>query len=226
MRAMEVMTQHVQCDRLRLGILFQAVSCRGPPGGRTDGRSDPAATKLLRRGCSAEPTVLQPARSARVTPPADQRVRASRRDSGLPPSAMGPWAPGSGAVRATDGGGTGHGRARKRPRTGPVGAVMQTALTWIPPLTCHFRMPAPCRRRPRQVSSPLAVWLGIPGSAVVVAWRVKAGNGYYVSSTANGSGLFRCRHSWDKRQVRHDSQPANTFRTCHRTAVLPACGRS
>jgi hypothetical protein len=41
----------------------------------------------------------------------DQRVRASRRDSGLPPSAMRPWAPGFG-------GRTGHGRRRNGPRTG------------------------------------------------------------------------------------------------------------
>ena len=87
-----------------------------------------------------------------------------RRDLGRPPSAIRPWTPGSGvrAVhgpwvnrprtgtdRPTDGHGPAHGRERKRPRTGPAGAVMQTALTRIPALTCHFRMPAPCRRRPR-----------------------------------------------------------------------------
>jgi hypothetical protein len=58
---------------------------------------------------------------------ADQDIRPWRRDCGLPPSAMRPWAPDSGAVRATDEGGSGHGRARKRPRTGPVGAVTLTA---------------------------------------------------------------------------------------------------
>ena len=44
------------------------------------------------------------------SPPADQRVRRSRRDCGLPPSAMRPWAPGSG-------GRTAHGRRRNWPRT-------------------------------------------------------------------------------------------------------------
>ena len=42
------------------------------------------------------------------SPAADQGIRASRRDSGPPPSAMRPCAPGSGAVRRTDG----HGRDR------------------------------------------------------------------------------------------------------------------
>ena len=90
------------------------------------------------------------------SPPADQRVRRSRRDCGVPPSAMRPWAPGSG-------GSTAHGRRRNWPRTrakrptdaggkatdGPAGAVMLTAPARIPALTCHFRMPARCRRRPR-----------------------------------------------------------------------------
>ena len=98
------------------------------------------------------------------SPPADQRGRASRRVCGPPPSAMRPWVPGfgvravheprrnpprTGTDRPTDGHGPAHGRGRRRPRTGPAGAVMQTALTRIPALTCHFRMPAPCRRRPR-----------------------------------------------------------------------------
>ena len=63
----------------------------------------------------------------------------------------GPWVnrPRTGTDRPTDGHGPAHGRERKRPRTGPGGAVMQTALTRIPALTCHFRMPALCRRRPR-----------------------------------------------------------------------------
>jgi hypothetical protein len=61
-------------------------------------------------------------------PPADQRGRDSRRDSGPSPSVMRPWAPGSGgraghgrtrnwprtyAGRATDEGETGHGQGRK-----------------------------------------------------------------------------------------------------------------
>jgi hypothetical protein len=45
------------------------------------------------------------------SPPADQRIRRSRRVCGPPPSAIRPWVPGSG-VRA------GHGRARTSPRTG------------------------------------------------------------------------------------------------------------
>jgi hypothetical protein len=64
------------------------------------------------------------------------------------PSAMRPWAPGSGTVRAADGGGTGHGRRRKRPRTGPVGAVIPTVPPGFSPLTCHFRMRAYCPRLP------------------------------------------------------------------------------
>ena len=83
------------------------------------------------------------------SPPADQRIRVSRRDFGLPPSAMRPWVPGpegraesTDGHGSTDGGGKGHGRARKRPRTGPLGAVRLTVLTRIPALTCHFRMPA------------------------------------------------------------------------------------
>jgi hypothetical protein len=47
----------------------------------------------------------------------------------------------SGSVRSTDEHGPAHGRARKRPRTGPAGAVTQTVPTRIPALTCHFRVP-------------------------------------------------------------------------------------
>ncbi len=105
---------------------------------------------------------------------ADLRLCASRRDLGPLPSAIRPWTPGSGvrAVhgpwvnrprtgtdRPTDGHGPAHGRARRRPRTGPAGAVMQTALARIPALTCHFRMPALCRRRPRH-----EVLLGVLGA--------------------------------------------------------------
>jgi hypothetical protein len=53
------------------------------------------------------------------SPPADQHVCASRRKFGLPPSAMRPWFPDFGAVKATDGGGKGHGRGR----TAGAGAV-------------------------------------------------------------------------------------------------------
>ena len=67
------------------------------------------------------------------SPPTDQHGRCSRRIIGLLPSAMRPWVPDFGAARATDGYGPAHGRARKRPRTGPVGAVTQTAPTRAPP---------------------------------------------------------------------------------------------
>ena len=83
------------------------------------------------------------------SPPADQHVRRSRLDTGPPPSAMRPWALDSGAMRATDGRETGHGRGRKNPRTAPVGAVSLTAPTGIPARTCHFRKPARCRRHLR-----------------------------------------------------------------------------
>ena len=80
-------------------------------------------------------------------PHADQRIRRSRRVCGPPPSAMRPRVPGSGGpVRSTDGHGPAHGRARKRPRMGPAGAVTLTVPARIPALTCHFRMPARCRR--------------------------------------------------------------------------------
>jgi hypothetical protein len=102
-------------------------------------------------------------------PPADQHERASRRDSGLPPSAMRPWAPDPGAVRPTDGSGTAHGRERKRPRTGPVGAVIPTAPIRIPALTCHFRRPARCRRRPRHPG--LARCTGCRAHRRCAGWR-------------------------------------------------------
>jgi hypothetical protein len=66
---------------------------------------------------------------------ADQRIRRSRHDPGLRPSAMRPWAssfgPRTGAEKPTDGGG-GSGYADRPPGFSP--------LTW------HFRMPARCRR--------------------------------------------------------------------------------
>src|SRR5271166_2658164 len=71
----------------------------------------------------------------------------------------GPSGPRTVGEPATDGHGPAHGRERKRPRTGPAGAVMQTALARIPALTCHFRMPALCRRRPRH-----EVLLGVLGA--------------------------------------------------------------
>jgi hypothetical protein len=81
-------------------------------------------------------STLAPPRS----PPADQRIRRSGRVGGPPPSAMRPWAPGfgvrvvhgrartsprTGAEKATDGRGKGHGRGRwERLRQPPV------AFTW------------------------------------------------------------------------------------------------
>jgi hypothetical protein len=112
-----------------------------------------------------------------LTPPesprADQRLRRSRHDSGLPPSVMRPWFPEFGAVPATDGGGPAHGRTRKKPRTGPVGAVIRTAPTRIPALTCHFRMPARCRRHPRHPG--LARRPGCRGRRRCVDWRQRPG---------------------------------------------------
>ena len=61
---------------------------------------------------------------------ADQHIRRSRCDFGPWPSAMRPWAPG-----------LVHGRVRKDPRTGPVGAVTPTVLPCFSPLTCYFRLP-------------------------------------------------------------------------------------
>src|ERR1039457_1525461 len=58
------------------------------------------------------------------SPPADQRIRASRLRSGLPPSAMRPWAPG-----------LVHGRGPKNPRTGAVGAGTPT----VRPALCPDR---------------------------------------------------------------------------------------
>jgi hypothetical protein len=52
------MHQH-QCDRLRLGILFQVVLCRVPRSSRVDAYGDAAANELLRRACDTKPTVLQ-----------------------------------------------------------------------------------------------------------------------------------------------------------------------
>jgi hypothetical protein len=46
---------------------------------------------------------------------ADQHIRRSRHNRGPPPSAMRPWTPD-----------LVHGRGRKNPRTGPVGAVTPT----------------------------------------------------------------------------------------------------
>ena len=70
---------------------------------------------------------------------------------------------------ATDGRGPAHGRPRtsprtrrKRPRTGPVGAVTLTVSPGFSPLTCHFRMPARCRRLPRHRGLRLGV-LGAEG---------------------------------------------------------------
>jgi hypothetical protein len=74
-------------------------------------------------------------------PLADQRGRAPRCDFGLPPSAMRPWAQDSGTVRVTDGGETRHGRGRKNPRTGPVGAATPTVRPGFMSLTWYFMVP-------------------------------------------------------------------------------------
>ena len=55
-----------------------------------------------------------------------------------------------------------HGRGRKNPRTGPVGAVTPTVRPASVPLTWHFRMPARCRRLPRRRGLGLGV-LGAEG---------------------------------------------------------------
>src|ERR1022692_2398467 len=99
---------------------------------------------------SGRPRVQRPAGTRLTRRPRSERIRAVAEGArGLvvvvcvdrsepavelihPSSAMRPWAADSGAVRATDGGGTGHGRGRERPRTGPVGAVSLTAPTRIP----------------------------------------------------------------------------------------------
>jgi hypothetical protein len=65
------------------------------------------------------------------SPPADQHGRASRCDSGLPPSAMRPWAPDYGDRAGTDG--------AERSRTEPVEAVIPTVTPRFSPLTCRFR---------------------------------------------------------------------------------------
>ena len=100
----------------------------------------------------------------------------------LHPSAMRPWAPGSG-VRS------GHGRTRtsrrtgrKRPRTGPVGAVMLTTAARITALTWYFRMPARCRHRPRHRRDRLerhpVPGVGAPaGRPAVVAHRRQNASG-------------------------------------------------
>jgi len=72
MSAIEGGVQHLQRDGLKLRILFQVVYAVGPRSSRAGGRSgaavsaplesssgdDTAGTELLRRACSAEPTVL------------------------------------------------------------------------------------------------------------------------------------------------------------------------
>ena len=91
-------------------------------------------------------------------------VRYTSVDTGF----RGPSGPRTVGEPATDGHGPAHGRERKRPRTGPAGAVMQTALTRIPALTCHFRMPALCRRHPRHRS--LARCPGCRGPRRCAGW--------------------------------------------------------
>jgi hypothetical protein len=106
----------------------------------------------------------------------DLRLCASRRDLGRSPSAMRPWAPGSGAERSADHGRTGHGRARTSLRTATdqptdearkaTDAADGSSYTHRPPrffpLTWHFRMPEDYRRPPRHRTS--ARWsVGTPG---------------------------------------------------------------
>jgi hypothetical protein len=67
------------------------------------------------------------------SPAADLRLCVSRRDFGPPPSAMRPWAPGSGGRGI-------HGRAR----TATMGAVMPTVSASFLPLICLSRLPASC----------------------------------------------------------------------------------
>jgi hypothetical protein len=78
---------------------------------------------------------------------ADQRLCASRRDCGPPWSAMRPCVLDSWGRSA-------HGRGRKRPRTGAVGAVTLTVRPVFPPVTCLFRLPARCRCCPRRRGLP------------------------------------------------------------------------
>jgi hypothetical protein len=78
-----------------------------------------------------------------------------------------------GSVRSTDGRGPAHGRGRKRPRTGPAGAVMLTAPARIPALTCHFRMPVRCRRPPRHRGLPQRP--GYRGPRRCAGWRRSPG---------------------------------------------------
>jgi hypothetical protein len=117
---------------------------------------------------------------------ADLRLCNPRRDLGRPPSAICPWAPGSGvravhrpwqnrprtgADQPTDEYGRAHGRprtsprtGRKRPRTGPVGAVTPTAPIRVICPREHLRRSTstyvvrggfPGRRRPLRVATVL-----------------------------------------------------------------------
>jgi hypothetical protein len=75
---------------------------------------------------------------------ADQRGRASRRVSGLPPSPMRPWASGSGAVRSTDGHRPTDGA--EKATDGASGSGHADRPARILALTCQFRKPTRCRR--------------------------------------------------------------------------------
>ena len=103
------------------------------------------------------------------SPPAYQRIRHSRRVCGPPPSAMRPWVPGFGGLAA-------HGRARTSPRTGAGkatdgagGSGYADRPARIPSLTCHFRMPARCLRRPRHRVLPRC--RGCQGLRRCTGWR-------------------------------------------------------
>ena len=72
------------------------------------------------------------------SPPADQHGRASRRDSGPPPSAMRPWASGSGAAESTDG----HGR-RGQERCADRAQTVRRSGAQTPQERCADRSTSP-----------------------------------------------------------------------------------
>jgi hypothetical protein len=96
------------------------------------------------------------------SPSADQRIRRLRRVPGPPPSAMRPCAPDFGAVKATDGGGKGHGRGPHSEGRSGVLTVRRSGMATVPlsvwQLTCHFRLPTRCRRRLHRQGRARARW--------------------------------------------------------------------
>ena len=98
------------------------------PTARTDRPDGPAAVRYT----SVDPATYRPAVTYRDTR-RDKKKTAPRVRSGCrrplcvrKHRVRGPCGPRTEAERATDGRGRGHGRTRKRPRTGPVGAVTPT----------------------------------------------------------------------------------------------------